>query len=109
MIEEGPSENYFDISRGAIQEPRNKRASEGIDVELTAVVTQIEHRGFMDGDLLQMDGQIEVDFDNLPAPENVPTTDTDDTDDVFVECGHDGICQCRQAVGQNVSALLFNF
>ena len=109
VTEEGPTDNYFDISRGAIQGPRNESAAEGIEVELPAVVTKIEHRGFMDGDLLQMDGKIELDDDNLPAAENIPTTNIEDIDDVFVEWGHDGVCQRRQTGGQNVPASLFNF
>ena len=109
VTEEVPTDNYFDITRGAIQGPRNESAAEGIEVELPAVVTKIEHRGFMDGDFPQMDGKIEVDDDNLPAPENIPTINTEDTDDMFFEWGHDGICQHQQAGGRNVPASLFNF
>ena len=46
---------------------------------------------------------------NLSAPENVPIADTSNVNDVFVEWGHNGVCQCRQAGGQNMEASLFNF
>ena len=45
------------------------------DVELPATIAQIDHHGFRDGDILQMDRQVEVDDDNLPASGNVPIVD----------------------------------
>ena len=39
-----------------------------------------------------MDGQVEVDDDNIPAPENLPIVDDTNVDDVLVEWGHDGVC-----------------
>lgn len=113
VTEEGPSEAYFhvgDNGQAILQEASNENTVEDEDVELPAIIAQIEHRGFRDDDILQMNGQVEVDDDNLPAPENVPIEDdANGVDDVFVEWGHDGVCQRRQAGGQNASASLFNF
>ncbi len=112
VTEEGPSDYYFDIGSNGqvIQGSTNDDIETGdIELELPSIVTQINHRGFLDGDLLQLDGQIEVDDDNLPAPENVPIANRSNANDIFVEWGHDGVCQRRQAGGQNMEASLFNF
>ena len=110
VMEEGPSEAYFHVDNGQaiLQEALEENTADD-DVELPAIIAQIDHRGFRDGDLLQMDGQVEVDDDNLPAPENVLIVDDANVDDVFVEWGHDGVCQCWQVGGQNALASLFNF
>ena len=54
-------------------------------MKLPAIVSPIDHCRFMDCDLMQMFGQVEVDNDNLPAPESVPIADTEDVNDVFIE------------------------
>ena len=59
--------------------------------------------------LVEMDGQIKVDDDNLPVLENVPTGDIWHTDEVFLEWRHGGVYQQWQAGGQSVLASLFNF
>ena len=43
-----------------------------------------------EANLLQ--GVVDVDDDNMPAPENTPTTQEGDTSDVFGDWGHNGIC-----------------
>ena len=49
VTEEGPPENYFDISRWAIRGLINESTAEEIKVELPTVVAQTEYLGFMDG------------------------------------------------------------
>ena len=63
-----------------------------------------------DGDVLNLQGQVEIDDDNAPAPENIPSDGSNaDADDVFSGWGHDGVCQRRQSSGLNNEALVFNF
>lgn len=107
--EEGPSEYYFDNEdNGEAAQPSNEIPEKEMEVELPDVSAQINHRGLLEGDISQMDGQVEVDDDNEPAPENVPAPNSN-VDDVFIEWGHDGVCQRRQAGGLNTEATLINF
>ena len=63
-----------------------------------------------DGDILNLQGQVEIDDDNAPAPENIPSDGSNaDTNDIFSGWGHDGVCQRRQAGGRNNEASVFNF
>jgi len=47
---------------------------------------------------------IQVDDDNLPAPENVPVAGETVTDDIYSPWGHDGICYRRTAGGEKTAA-----
>ena len=48
---------------------------------------------------------VEIDDNNEPAPENVPTTATTSSS-VFGNWGHDGICFCKQQGNQDHCASL---
>ena len=52
---------------------------------------------------------IEIDDDNLPLEENIPTTATNQVSTFSETWGHDDICLRRQAGEQNIKASLANF
>ena len=120
IVEEGPSENYF-IDGSEVAN------STGINIELNeeseapAIVNSINVRGgVVDSDLVQMKGEIYIDDDNAPAPENIPASGDSTASEgaecngcgnssIFTEWGHDGVCQRRVAEGRDTEAKIFNF
>ena len=74
IVEEGPSENYFiDGSEVANSTDINIELNE--ESEAPAIVNSINIRGrVVDSDLVQMKGEIYVDDDNAPVPENIPAS-----------------------------------
>ena len=109
VTEEGSSDYFFDKEEGGrTVATRNETVTAEIQVELPVVVENLHNRGFLNGDLLNLNGDVEVDDDNAPAPENLPVADAN-VDEVFVEWGHDGVCERRQAGGQKTEVSLFNF
>lgn len=70
VTEEGSSDYFFDKEEGGgTVATRNEIVTAEIQVELPAVVENIHNRGFLNVDLLNLNGDVEVDDDNAPAPE----------------------------------------
>ena len=113
IIEEGPSEDFFGVSsstNGA--NPTNSGNAEDEEQESPAIVHEINRRGrVVESDLANLNGQVQIDDDNAPAPENIPSPEDErGTNDTFdMGWGHDGVCCRRQAEGHNTDAKLFNF
>ena len=61
-----------------------------------------------EGDIVSLEGQVDIDDDNAPAPENIPTPSNDSGNQIFYSWGHDGVRQRHQVGGQNNEAFLFN-
>ena len=61
----------------------------------------INERGrIIHSDLADLTGQVDIDDDNYPAPENIPLSPDDSNDFVFSNnWGHDGVCSHCQAEG----------
>ena len=58
VTDEGPTKVNFDTDDNRqiiLQEISNKSTTAHIEVELPAITAQIDHRGFRDSDLLQID------------------------------------------------------
>lgn len=112
IIEEGPSDEFFsDSSSMNVANPVNSGNVE--EVEAPTVVHEINRRGrVIESDLANLMGQVQIDDDNSPAPENIPSSEEDErgTNTTF-DCGwgHDGVCYHHQAKGHNTDAKLFNF
>ena len=79
----------------------------GEALEVPAIVEQINTRGFNEGDIVSLEGQVDLDDDNAPAPKNIQTPSNNSGNQFFCSWGHDGICQSRQVGGQNNEAYLF--
>jgi len=43
--------------------------------------------------IMNLEGMIDINDDNLPAPENTPTNDEPTTNAVFNNLGDNGVCQ----------------
>ena len=71
----------------------------------------INNRGrVIESDLANLNDQIQIDDDNSPAPENIPSSEDSGTNEIFSSgWGHDGVCYCCQAEGHTTEAKLFNF
>ena len=120
IVEDGPSENYFiDGSEVANSTDINIELNE--ESEAPAIVNSINVRGrVVDSDLVQMKGEIYIDDDNAPAPENIPASGDSTASEgaecsgrgnssIFTEWGHDGVCQRQVAEGRDTEAKIFNF
>ena len=51
---------------------------------------------------------MDIDDDNAPAPENIPTPSNDSGNQIFYSLGHDRVCQHCQVGDQNNVVFLFN-
>ena len=113
ITEEGPSEEFFDDSSSTnVANPTNSgNANQDEDIEAPAIVEDVNKRGqVFESDLANLNGQIQIDDDNSPAPENIPTTEDNGINEIFSSgWGHDGVCCRRQAEGHDAEAKLFNF
>ncbi len=100
IIEEGPPEDFFsDSSSTNVANPTDSGNAE--DVEAYAIVHEINRRGrVIESDLANLNGQVQIDDDNFPAPENIPSPEDErGTNHTFDSgWGHDGVCchcQCK--------------
>lgn len=111
ITEEGPSDLFFDNSDSSNVGASNASGNDAagtVESEVPAVAEKINNRGLQDGDVVNLQGLVEIDDDNAPAPENIPDTSSN-VEDIFTSCGHDGVCQRRQAGGRSNEASIFNF
>ena len=98
--EEGDSDYFFDVSQEAEQQQQADLLPAVIDSEI-----QGENHGGTSDLLTALSGVVDIDDDNEPAPENVPTTAT--TSSVLSnEWGHMGICLRKQQSIANTQAKL---
>ncbi len=113
IIEEGPSDEYFDQSSSTYAaNPTNSGNADG-DVEAPAIVQEINAWGrVVESDLANLNGQVDIDDDNYPAPENIPSPEDERGTNNTFDCrwGHGGVC-CHyyQANAHGAKAKLFNF
>ena len=49
----------------------------GEALEVPEIVEQIDTRAFNEGDLVSLEGQVDINDDNTPFPENIPTPSND--------------------------------
>ena len=98
---EGDSDLFFDVQL-AIQpeQPPDTLLPSAIDADLIG-----ENHGGTADLLTALSGVVDVDDDNEPAPENIPTTSTSPTV-LSNEWGHSGICFRRQNSIANTPAKL---
>ena len=99
IIEEGPSENFFIAVSEVDGTNKNNKSSEG--TEAPPIFNSINARGrVMDSDI-ERRGEIHVDDDNTPAPENIPSEESivpegaRSNNSIFTAWGHDGVCLQR--------------
>ena len=59
---------------------------------------QINTKGFNEGDIASLEGQVDIDDDNAPAPENIPTPSNESGNQIFYSRGHDGVCQYHYGI-----------
>ena len=98
--EEGDPDYFFDVSQEAQQQQQADLLPAVIDSEI-----QGENHGGTSDLLTALSGVVDIDDDNKPAPENVPTTAT--TSSVLSnEWGHMGICLRKQQSIANTQAKL---
>ena len=82
MEEEGPSDVFFDTDN--VDGRAGSFVSEsGEALEVPEIVEQINTRGFNEGDIVSLEGQVDIDDDNAPAPENIPTPSNDSDNQIF--------------------------
>ena len=107
VVEEGPSNLFFDTDN--VDERAGSFVSEnGEALEVPAITKQINTKGFNEGDIVSLEVQVDLDDDNVAAPENIPTPSNDSGNHSFYSWGHDGVCQCHHVGNQNNEAFLFN-
>lgn len=102
IIEEGPSDFFFTapVATEAPDEP----------IPMPAVALRIGESGRIDQLALnELADAVNIDDDNLPLPENIPTTGEADRDDIFGEWGHSGVCERRKLDAPNRNAQVKNF
>ena len=92
--EEGDPEFFFDIPQQVT--PTTEDQSPDMPVAIDAVL-EGEHVGGVDGLIAALQGVVDIDDDNDPAPENVPVPGDQAVQSVLeTEWGHSGLCFRRQ-------------
>ena len=113
ITEEGPSEHLFGASSSTeVANPiNNGTVNTEQEVEAPPIVNMINERGrIIQSDLADLNGQVDIDDDNAPAPENIPSPTDNENGPVFsYDWGHDGVCSRRQVEGFHTQAKIFNF
>ena len=82
------------------------------EVEAPAIVQEINAQGrVVESDLVNLNGQVDIDDDKRPAPENIPSPEDERGTSNTFDCGwgHDGVCCCYQADAHDIKTKLFNF
>ena len=102
--EEGDPNLFFNVAQETQQEQQDELLPAAIDSELSG-----ENHGSTSDLLTALSGVVNIDDDNDPTPENVPTMTTAPSV-LSNKWGHAGICFCKQqSIGitqQNLSSLL---
>ena len=101
---EGPKELFFGYYQETIQEEKEEERE-----MVPEIVERYQNLSrFATHQVLDLKGVMDIDDDNDPAPENIPTNTEPSTNTVFNEWGDNGVCQ-RKAVGAiNVGATVKN-
>jgi hypothetical protein len=109
ILEEGPSEFFFTAVESAEQEEAAQEEQQPIPGEALHLI-QVQSHGQIDHlDLTALSGVVDIDDDNQPLPENIPTTGESVADDIFGEWGHNGICERRKEDAPNRGAKIKKF
>ena len=112
VIEKGPLDLLFGTE--ALLPPQQEEQEQQQEVETPTIVEQIERRGLQERDITSLVGQVDIDDDNEPAPENIPTRGNNNNNNnnenkIFNEWGHDGVCQRCTVGGVKEKAKLIDF
>lgn len=102
---EGPAEFFFEpsIDAGAAESIVDKQT-------MPAAALRVAKSGRICGeDVVELASTCEIDDDNEPAPENIPSPTDANVGVSFGEWSHNGVCARRMIGGENVKARLKNF
>lgn len=105
LVSEGPAEYFFTVPQ-VVEPPAD--GEEGVQVSGAVKNLLRTHGPVLNADLTPLVGVVDIDDDNQPAPENVPTPG-DAPDDIFGEWGHNGVCERKKVGAVNRKARLKNF
>lgn len=105
VTEEGPSELFFNVQQAAEQ-----TGVVEAEEQMPAVVLEAAARGGAIS-LADLSSVVDVDDDNMPAPENIPTPNNNNGISAIYEeeWGHSGVCYRRMLNSQQTKASLRNF
>ena len=111
IISEGPPEKFFGTDELVLDEEGSREEDEDVDRSMPEMVPAILGRGnILHEDVSTLRGEVEIDDDNDPAPENVPVLqEANSAPSVFDDdFGSTGICNRRMTGVMNVDATLKN-
>jgi Transposase IS4 len=103
---EGPVDLFFDKDEAAV-EKEQAQTEEELQQPMPAVATRGARLDATD--LSELQGVVDIDDDNEPLPENIPTAADGVNEDMFNEWGHTGMCWRKQEGNINNSARLPNW
>ena len=104
VTEEGPDQDFFDAAETGAHDPLQQEeehppAPAVLINAMNSVYTNDEQEMYA-----SLDGIVELDDDNLPAPENVVVGGGDSNACVWEDWGHDGICPRKTAATRDMKA-----
>jgi len=105
VVVEGPRDFFFTSPVNEQQRAERVQEVEAAAVPLPAAVTEAILRGRVDHlDVADLAAVIDIDDDNAPAPENIPTINTGVAEVEYEDWGHSGICYRRERGPPNMGA-----
>ena len=99
-IQEGDPDLFFDVPQERQEETIDTPLPDAVDNELSGG----NHGGLSDL-VVALSGVVDVDDDNQPAPENIPTM-MDTPSIISTKWGHEGVCFRKEANRPNSPAVL---
>ena len=98
--QEGDPDLFFDVPQERQQETMDTPLPDAVDDELRG-----ENHGGLSDLVVALSGVVDVDDDNQPAPENIPTM-TNTPSLLSTEWGHEGVCFRKESNHPNSPAVL---
>ena len=98
--EEGDPDLFFDVPQERQEETMDTPLPDAVDNELRG-----ENHGGLSDLVVALSGVVDVDDDNQPAPENIPTM-MNTPSIISTEWGHEGVCFRKESNRPNSPAVL---
>ena len=104
-VEEVGQSNLFFDTKNVDGREGSFVSESGATLEVSAIMEQTYTRWFNEGDIISLEGQVDINDDNAPVPENIPAPSNDSGNKKSYSWGYHRVYQFCQVGGQKKSFL----